>query len=201
MKAEMAKETQGVRYAEVDRETGKTTVRVVMNLDGGDRCDIATGIGFLDQLLAEFALDGYFDLGVQAEGDWGVDDHRTLEEVGSVMGEAFRQALGSLPVENHGSGHFVVNDALTLVAVDVKGRGQLHWDVAFRREAIGRMATESIREFFAAFSASARVTLHVREVASENDHHLCESIFRGVGRTLHQATRQSDRHPSKVRAN
>ncbi len=190
----MSKGAPGVRYAEIDRETKETKVHVVLDLDGGTRQDIDTGVDFFDHMLTLLAFHGLFDLGVKAEGDLQVDDHHTVEDVGIVFGEAFRKALvesGSL--NRYASNHTPMDEALVLVVVDLSGRSHLTFDIDFKRESLGGLSTESVREFLLAFVRHAQVTLHVNKVAGDNDHHVCEAVFKGLGRALHVATRTSDR--------
>lgn len=192
----MSKTTPGVRYAEIDRETGETSVRVVLDLDGGTRRDINTGIGFFDHMLAQFAFHGMIDVGVSVEGDLLVDDHHTVEDVGIVLGRAIREALGTEPIERYADAVTPMDEALVQVVVDISGRGQAFVDLPFRREQIGSLATECVTEFFRAVAYHAGMTVHVRKVAGENDHHVCEAAFKGFGRVLHLATQRSDRRGS-----
>ncbi len=193
--------TQGVRYAEVERETGEVCVRVVVDLDGGTRRDISTGIGFFDHMLEQLAFHGQVDLGIQAEGDLPIDDHHTVEEVGGALGEAIRDAIGVSHIARFASNHTPKDDALILAAVDISGRGQLHYDVPFTRERIGGLSTEAVREFFQAFAATAGLTLHLRKEAGLNDHHVCEALFKGVGLALLAATRGTERRgPASTRS-
>ena len=190
----MSKGTPGVRYAEVERETNETRVRVVLDLDSGSRQDVSTGIGFFDHMLTLMAFHGRMNLGVQAEGDLEVDDHHTIEDVGIVLGRAIRQALAeSDPIERYASTHTPMDEALSLVALDISGRGMLVFDAGFRRDRVGGMATENVREFFRALATNAGITLHIQKLAGDNDHHIAESIFKGVGRALCQATRRCER--------
>lgn len=190
----MSKGAPGVRYAELDRETKETKVHLVLDLDGGTRQDIDTGVGFFDHMLTLMAFHGLFDLGVKAEGDLDVDDHHTVEDVGIVLGDAFRKALvESTSLNRYASNHTPMDEALVLVAIDISGRGVLTFDCPFRREKLGEMSTECVREFFRAFCANAGITLHVHRICGENDHHVCEAVFKGVGRALHVATRQTER--------
>lgn len=190
----MSKDAPGVRYAEVDRDTHETRIHLVLDLDGGTRRDIASGVGFFDHMLDLLAFHAQIDLGVRAEGDLRVDDHHTIEDIGIVFGRGLRQAMAETdPVVRFADRHVVMDDALTLVALDVCGRGQLHWDVTFRRENLGGMATEVVKEFFHAFCTNAGIAMHVRSIAGTNDHHICESVFKGVGLALHQALQRSDR--------
>lgn len=190
----MAKESTEVRYAEMERESAETRVRVVLDLDGGTRRDIATGIGFFDHMLDLLAFHGQLDLGVQAEGDQHVDDHHTVEDVGIVLGQAIRQAVrDGAPVERYADVSSVMDEALVLVAMDISGRGQLHFEAPFHWSHLGDLATDSIREFFRALSQHAGITLHIRRLAGENDHHLAEAMFKGFGRALYSATRPTNR--------
>jgi len=190
----MSKEAPGVRYAEIFRETSETRIQVVLDLDGGTRRDITTGIGFFDHMLAQLAFHGQMDLGISAEGDLHIDDHHTVEDVGIVLGNALAQALDqSDAIERYGSNHTPMDEALVLVAVDFSGRGGLYYDVGFTRDKIGDLSTECIREFFRALASHGGITLHLRKVTGSNDHHICEALFKGLGQAVHQATRRTDR--------
>ena len=191
----MSKDAPGVRYAEVYRETSETRVQVVLDLDGGTRRDILTGVGFFDHMLTLLAFHGHMDLGVSAEGDIEIDDHHTIEDVGIVLGQAIQQAMDSTdPVARYASIHTPMDEALVLVAIDISGRGVLAFDVPFTREKLGDLSTECVREFFRALSAHSGITVHIRKVAGENDHHVCEAIFKGFGVAFHEATKKVDRH-------
>jgi imidazoleglycerol-phosphate dehydratase len=189
--------TSGVRYAEIERETTETRVRVVLDLDGGTRRDVATGIGFLDHMLQLLAFHGQFDLGVSAEGDLYIDDHHTVEDIGIVLGQALKQAIAaSDQIARYGSMHTPMDESLVLCAVDVSGRGQLHADIPFSREKIGELSTECIKEFFRAVAQHAGLTIHLRKITGDNDHHLCEACFKGFGLALHAATLRTERRGS-----
>lgn len=193
----MSKSAPGVRFAEVDRETKETRIHVVLDLDGGTKQDISTGVGFFDHMLIQLAFHGQFDVGIEAEGDLFIDDHHTIEDVGIVLGQAFKQTLDqSTPIERYGSFYLPMDEALVLAAVDVSGRPGLYFDCDFKREAVGEMATECVKEFWKAFAMNAGVTLHIRKVAGDNDHHVIEAMFKAVGRALRIATTRSDRQGS-----
>lgn len=188
----MSQAPSGVRYAEIERESAETTVAVTIDFDKVEdkvaKRNIVTGIGFLDHMLTLMAFHGAMHLGVKAEGDIHVDDHHTAEDVGIVIGQAMREALrNSGAIERYASTHTPMDEALVLVALDVSGRGQLHWDVRFSRERVGELATENIREFFQALAQHGGMTVHVRQIAGFNDHHIAEAIFKGFGRALRMA--------------
>jgi len=190
----MSQGAKGVRFAELFRESNETRVSVVLDLDGGTKQDITTGIGFLDHMLTLMAFHGCLDAGIKAEGDLHVDDHHTAEDVGIVLGRALREALAeSEPIERFGDAAVPMDEALVLAALDFSGRGMLFFDHQFRREKLGELSTECIREFLRAFAAHAGMTLHVRVLAGANDHHIAEAIFKAVGLALHRATRRTDR--------
>jgi imidazoleglycerol-phosphate dehydratase len=193
----MSKSAPGIRYAEVDRETSETRVQVVLDLDGGTRRDIHTGLAFFDHMLAQMAFHGQMDVGITAEGDLHVDDHHTVEDVGIVLGKAIAQALHQGDaIVRYGSNHTSMDDALVLAAIDVSGRGGVYFDVPFDRERLGDVSTECVREFFGAVATHGKFTLHLRKVAGANDHHVCEATFKAFGRALFEATRKSDRRGS-----
>ncbi|MFZ4508396.1 MAG: imidazoleglycerol-phosphate dehydratase HisB [Fimbriimonas sp.] len=183
-----------MRYAEIYRETSESRVQVVLDIDGGTKRDISTGIGFFDHMLNLFAFRAEFDIGINAEGDLVVDDHHTVEDVGIVLGQAFREAMkNSEPTERYGNFAAPMDEALVLVALDISGRGALYYDVEFSRERLGGLSTENIQEFFKAFATHSGITLHIRKLAGTNEHHICEAIFKGVGLALKQALTKSDR--------
>jgi imidazoleglycerol-phosphate dehydratase len=190
----MAKPAHGVRYAEVSRESAETRVEVVLDLDGGTRQDVSTGIGFLDHMIQLMAFHGQFDLGITCEGDLRVDDHHSAEDCGIVLGQAIARALASdNNIVRYASNHTPMDEALVLIAIDISGRGVLGFDVEWRREKIGELSTECIREFFRALSMHSGITIHIRKIAGENDHHVAEAIFKGFGQAIHVATRATER--------
>lgn len=190
----MSRSTPGVRYAEIERETAETRVQVVLDLDGGTRRDISTGIGFFDHMLMQLAFHGHIDLGVSAEGDLLVDDHHVVEDVGIVLGQALAQSLDTEEgIIRYSSNHTPMDDALVLVSLDISGRGLLFMDCPFHREKLGGLSTENISEFYRAVALHSGITVHIHKVAGANDHHVCEAIFKGFGRAVHAATRPLDR--------
>lgn len=193
----MSKSAPGVRYAECERETSETRITVVLDLDGGTRRDISTGIAFFDHMLAQLAFHGQFDLGVKAEGDLEIEDHHTVEDVGIVLGQAFSQALENAdPIERYASNHTAMDDALILCALDISGRPGFYWEGEFRREKLGGLSTENVHEFFKSLAMNAGFTLHVRKIDGHNDHHVVEATFKAVGRAIFAATRSIERRGS-----
>ncbi|MBL8068289.1 MAG: imidazoleglycerol-phosphate dehydratase HisB [Armatimonadetes bacterium] len=181
------------RTAEIRRETAETQISVALNLDRATGTQIETGIGFLDHMLEQFAFHGRFGLQISCQGDLAVDDHHTVEDVGIALGQAIKSALGMSPVERFGSLHAPMDDALMLVAMDISGRAFLGFEATFMREMLGELSTECIREFFRALTAHSGITLHIRQEAGFNEHHLCEALFKGFGVALHRATRAVER--------
>lgn len=176
------------RTATVRRETRETAVSVELTLDGSGRYEMSTGIGMLDHMLEQLARHGSFDITVEANGDIERDPHHVVEDVGLVLGQALDKALG----ERRGIarfGHAIVplDEALVLVALDLSGRSHASIEFAFGREMLGQLPTENIEHFLAAFATEGRLTLHVRELAGENDHHRVEAAFKGLARALSQA--------------
>jgi imidazoleglycerol-phosphate dehydratase len=190
----MSKGAPGVRFAEIDRETKETRVNIVLDLDGGTKQDISTGVGFFDHMLTLMAFHGQLDVGIKAEGDLNVDDHHTVEDVGIVLGKAIRQSLAeSEPVVRYADNHTAMDEALVLIAIDMSGRGSLHYEVHFEKHYLGELSTECVEEFFKALAYNSGMNIHIHQIAGHNDHHICEAIFKGVGRALYVATRNSER--------
>ncbi|HXH61537.1 MAG TPA: imidazoleglycerol-phosphate dehydratase HisB [Fimbriimonadaceae bacterium] len=190
----MSKSSKTVRFAEVDRETAETEVRLTLDLDGGSKVDVDTGIPFFDHMLQQLGFHGQVDLGVKAMGDTDVDDHHTIEDTGIVIGVGIKRALDpSEGIARFGSVHAPMDDALVLVAMDVCGRGYLSYDVPFTRESIGGFSLENVREFFQALALNAGITLHIKKISGHNDHHVCEAVFKGFGVALHAALQRTER--------
>lgn len=182
------------RTARVERATKETDVVVEVGLDGSGLVEAATGVGFFDHMLDALGRHGLLDLTVRAAGDVDVDAHHTVEDVGIVIGQALDQALGDKRgITRFGSATVPMDEALVLAAVDVSGRGQLHWDVDLPFGMVGAFDTQLAKEFFIALAANAHVTLHVRELAGENAHHVIEACFKAVGRALRQAVEPDPR--------
>ena len=177
-----------MRSAKVERATKETSVSVSVEIDGTGRADVATGVGFLDHMLEQLARHSLIDITVRAEGDLHIDDHHTVEDVGIALGQAVRRAIGDMRgLTRYADAHLPMDDTLTRVAIDVSGRPFLVFDVAFPREKIGTFDTELVREWFQAFAMNAGVTLHVATLYGANAHHVAESCFKGLARSLRSA--------------
>ncbi|MHA7994073.1 imidazoleglycerol-phosphate dehydratase HisB [Collinsella sp. AF08-23] len=176
------------RRAVVTRVTGETDITVELNLDGTGTCSIDTGVPFFDHMLNAFGRHGLFDLTVRATGDIEVDAHHTVEDTGIVLGQAFTQALGDKAgITRFSDVCIPMDETLVQAAVDISGRGQAYCDLPIPTERVGSFDTELAVEFFYAFARDARVTLHVRELAGANSHHIIEAAFKAAGRAMRYA--------------
>ncbi len=177
-----------MRTAEIVRETKETKVRLAVNLDGTGKATISTGIGFFDHMLDLLARHARFDLEIEAKGDLHVDFHHTTEDVGIVLGQAVKRALGDMRgITRYADLHLPMDETLTRVALDISGRPYLVFRTEFRVAKIGEFDTELVREFFQAFASNAGVTLHVETLYGDNAHHIAESCFKGLARALRAA--------------
>ena len=177
-----------MRNAEIKRKTAETDITLTLNLDGAGETKIQTGIGFLDHMLTLFARHGGFALAISCEGDTWVDGHHSAEDIGICLGMAFREALGDCRgIIRYGSMILPMDEALILSAVDVSGRSYLAFEVDFPTQRVGDFDTELVKEFFLAFVRKAELTLHIRQLAGENSHHIAEGIFKSVARSLRAA--------------
>lgn len=190
-----------MRTARIERKTKETEIAVEVNLDGGGRSEIATGIGFLDHMLDQLARHSLIDLKVKAKGDLHIDFHHTTEDTGIAIGQAVSQALGErVGINRYGEATIPMDETLTRVALDASNRAYLIWKVGFSRDKLGEMDTELFREWFQAFAQNAGLTLHVENLYGENNHHIVESCFKALARALRHAIeidpRKSDSVPS-----
>lgn len=179
-----------MRKAETERKTKETEIVLSIDIDGKGISEIETGIGFFDHMLMLFAMHGGFDLKIKCKGDLEVDGHHTVEDVGIALGEAFNKALGDKKgITRYGDKTVPMDEALNLAAVDISGRGYLNFDAFIPTEKIGEFDSELVEEFFAAFTRSAKITLHIVQMAGENSHHIAEGIFKAVARALRDAVK------------
>ena len=190
-----------MRTGRVERKTHETQILVELNLDGTGSYDVSTGIGFLDHMLEQLSRHSLIDLKVEAKGDLHIDFHHTTEDVGIAIGEAFTQALGDRKgITRYGSALSPMDETLSRVALDASNRPYLVWKVEFVRDKLGDMDTELFKEWFAGFAQAAGLTLHVETFYGENNHHIIESVFKGLARALRHAVeidpRKADQVPS-----
>ena len=177
-----------MRRSELARKTAETDIKLKLDLDGKGEGTISTGVGFLDHMLTLFARHGKFDLTLTCKGDTYVDDHHSVEDIGIVLGQAFREALGDKKgIYRYGDIILPMDEALVLVSVDISGRGMLCYRAAFKTEKIGTFDTQLVEEFFIAFASNAGITLHIKQLDGRNSHHIAEAMFKAVGRVLRKA--------------
>ncbi len=180
-----------MRSFDLTRKTAETDIRLSLNLDGSGRSSIATGCGFLDHMLTLFAAHGKFDLEVTCIGDTQVDDHHSVEDIGICLGTAFQNALGEKRgIARYGSFLLPMDEALILCAVDLSGRSCLCYDLNIPTEKIGIFDTELIEEFLLGFVRNCPMSLHLKQLAGKNAHHIAEGAFKALARALKAAVAQ-----------
>lgn len=180
-----------MRSFEITRKTAETDIRLSLNLDGSGHSTIATGCGFLDHMLTLFAAHGKFDLEVTCIGDTQVDDHHSVEDIGICLGTAFQNALGEKRgIARYGSFLLPMDEALILCAVDLSGRSCLCYDLNIPTEKIGTFDTELIEEFLLGFVRNCPMSLHLKQLAGRNAHHIAEGAFKALARALKAAVSQ-----------
>ena len=188
-----------MRTSTVCRRTAETDIKLDLCLDGKGSFSIATRIGFLNHMLVLFAKHGNFDLTLSCKGDIEVDAHHSAEDVGICLGEAFRKALADKRgICRYGDRILPMDEALILCAVDISGRGQLHFDVPLPAKKVGDFDTELVEEFLCAFAQNAGITLHVHYLAGKNTHHMIECIFKCLARTLKDAVALDPTNPDAI---
>lgn len=175
------------RIATIERNTKETQISVKLNLDGTGQYNVHTGIGFLDHMLEQLSRHSLMDLEVTAKGDLHIDMHHTTEDTGIAIGQAVAKALGDRRgITRYGSALIPMDETLTRVAMDFSGRPYFVWKVDFTKPKLGEMDTELFREWFQAFAFAAGATLHVENLYGENNHHIVESCYKALARTLRQ---------------
>ena len=189
------------RKAIIERETRETKIFVELDIDGSGVSEIETGIGFLDHMLESFSRHSLIDLKLKAEGDLHVDQHHTTEDTGIVIGSAIAKALGDFSgIKRFGSAVIPMDETLTRVSLDISKRPSLIWKVSFSKAVLGEMDTELFHEWFAAFSQNLGANVHIENLYGENNHHIAESCFKGLARSLRDAMvidpREMGRSPS-----
>ena len=177
-----------MRTYEIVRKTAETDIALTLSLDGTGKSDIKSGCGFLDHMLTLFAKHASFDLSLTCHGDVEVDDHHTVEDIGIALGTAFAKALGDKRgIRRYGDIVLPMDEALILCAVDLSGRAYLAYTAEIPTEKVGTFDTELSKEFWIAFSRCAECTLHIRQLAGENSHHIIEGMFKACARALGEA--------------
>ena len=176
------------RIAEIERKTTETNIRLRLNLDGQGRYEVDTGIRFLDHMLELFTRHGGFDLELEAHGDLDVDQHHTVEDIGLVLGQVLRQALGDKKGINR-AGYFVMpmDETLAVAAIDLSGRAYLVMNAPIRTRRVGDLQTELLEDFFLGFASSAAANVHLKVVYGRSSHHAVEAMFKAFARALRYA--------------
>jgi imidazoleglycerol-phosphate dehydratase len=190
-----------MRTATIARSTSETSIEVTVNLDGTGVYDVQTGVGFFDHMLEQLSRHSLIDLTVRTKGDLHIDAHHTVEDTGIAIGQAFAQALGDKRgIRRYGEALSPMDETLTRVALDISGRPWLVWKSRFTQAQLGTMDTEMFEHFCHSFAQAAGITLHVETLYGTNNHHIAESIFKGLARALRTATeidpRKADAVPS-----
>ncbi len=182
------------RSAELNRKTAETDISLKLNMDGSGKSAVDTGIGFLDHMLALFSKHGLIDLDVKACGDLKVDAHHTVEDIGIVLGQALKEALGDKQsIKRYGTSYVPMDEALAMVSLDFGGRPYLVCNVTYSNERVGDMETELIEEFFRAVCTNAGMNIHINVLYGSNNHHITEAVFKAFGRAVDEAARRDDR--------
>ena len=179
-----------MRTAEISRKTAETDILLTLNLDGTGKSTVKTQVGFLDHMLTLFAAHGKFDLQITCKGDTWVDDHHSAEDIGICLGQAFAKALGEKRgITRYGSFLLPMDEALIQTAVDISGRSYLGFGLEIPTEKIGTFDTELVEEFWLAFVRQCPMSLHIRQLAGKNAHHIVEGCFKSVARSLRLAVK------------
>lgn len=180
--------------AKVYRKTGETEIKLEINLYGEGKYDIKTGIGFFDHMLNLMARHGLIDVKLEAKGDLQVDSHHTVEDVGIVLGQSFKKALGDKKgIKRYGTSFVPMDEALASVSIDISGRPYIVCDFNFTVEKLGEMDTELVEEFLRALAFNAGITLHARILYGKNNHHMIEAVFKALGRALREAVDRDEK--------
>ena len=189
------------RSAKVKRETKETKITISLDLDNSqvEKNKIETGCGFLDHMLILFSTHGDFRVDISCKGDTNVDYHHTVEDVGILLGQAFKEALGDMKgINRYGYIILPMDETLMLAATDISGRAFLDFDVEFYTEKVGDLDTELFKEFFLAFTRKAEITLHFKMISGENSHHIAEACFKAFGRIMKEACSLDDKKKDKI---
>lgn len=188
-----------MRTSAIERNTAETKIKLSLNLDGTGKSTVDTGCGFLDHMLTLFAKHGRFDLTVKCDGDTNVDYHHTVEDIGIVLGTAFSEALGDKKgIERYGDIILPMDEALILTAVDLSGRAYLGFNLEIPTEKVGDFDTELVKEFWLGFVRTAGCTLHIKQLAGENSHHIIEGAFKSAARSFSKAVKINSDYKDEI---
>ena len=185
--------------AKISRKTKETNINVDLNIDGKGKYKIETGIGFLNHMLEQLSKHSSMDINLKAKGDTHIDLHHTTEDTGIAIGEAIKKAAGNRKgITRYASTMIPMDETLTRVAIDISNRPYLIWKVKLKVEKLGEMDTELFKEWFQAFSQAAGITLHVENIYGDNSHHIIESCFKGLARSLRVALEMDPRNKKSI---
>lgn len=177
------------RIVKLERKTKETDIKIELNLDGNGNSSIDTGLKFFDHMLESFTRHGFFDLKVHVDGDIEVDDHHTVEDTGLLLGECFRKALGDkVGINRMGYAIVPMDESLATVAVDISGRNYTVFKAPFKFQYIGDINSQNVKHFIESFANTSLMNININ-AEGENDHHICEAIFKSLARALNSATR------------
>ncbi|WP_294391297.1 imidazoleglycerol-phosphate dehydratase HisB [uncultured Sphingomonas sp.] len=190
-----------MRTATISRKTAETSIDVSVNLDGSGVYEISTGIGFLDHMIEQVSRHSLIDIKLKCDGDLHIDQHHTTEDSALALGQAVKKALGDRRgITRYGTAYSPMDETLSRVAIDISGRPYLVWKAEFTQTKLGELDTELIEHWFHSFAGEVGLTLHIETLYGRNNHHICESLFKGLARALRQAVeidpRKADAIPS-----
>lgn len=176
------------RLSQISRKTNETNINLKINLDGNGTSVVKTEVGFLNHMISLLAFHSNIDIELDSKGDIEVCDHHLIEDIGIALGRSINEALGDKKgIKRYGTFFLPMDESLVMVSLDISGRSYLHFEAEFKRESIGNFSTEMVKEFFRAVAFNAGITLHIKVLYGENDHHKIEGIFKCVGRALKEA--------------
>jgi len=187
------------RTGRIERKTHETEILVEVNLDGTGAYDVSTGIGFLDHMIEQFSRHSLIDVTLKVRGDLHVDQHHTTEDSAIALGQAIAQALGDKAgIGRYGQAYSPMDEALARVTLDISGRPWLVWNAAFTQERLGEMDTELFEHWFQSIAQAVGITLHIELLYGQNNHHICEGIYKGFARAMRQAVERDPRKGGAV---
>ena len=188
-----------MRTGRIERKTRETDIRVEVNLDGTGAYDISTGIGFLDHMVEQFSRHSLIDVTMKVDGDLHIDQHHTTEDSALALGQALADALGDKGgIGRYGEAHSPMDETLSRVVVDISGRPYMVWKARFTQEKLGEWDTELIEHWFHSVAQTAGLTLHIQQLYGSNNHHICESVYKGFARAMRQAVKLDARKGDAV---